>query len=50
MNKKIVLYFDYSKFTLGEIEQYKYSTFECNGDSKKIKVSIPLTKVVVKRK
>ena len=45
-----VIYFDYSQFTLGEIEKYKYSTFEFDGDSKKIKVTIPETKELVKRK
>lgn len=34
------IYFDYSKFTLGEIDTYKYTDFECDGDSKKIKVII----------
>lgn len=34
------IYFDYSKFTLGEIEAYKYTDFECDGDKKEIKVII----------
>lgn len=46
----MVLYFDYSKFTLEEIEKYIYSTFEFDGDSKTIKVTIPLKNEVVKRK
>ena len=37
----ITLYFDYSKFTLEEIDTYQHATFECNGDKKEIKVSIP---------
>lgn len=41
-----VLYFDYSQFTLEEIDTYMYSTFECDGDSKKIKVTIPEKKEV----
>lgn len=45
----MVLYFDYSKFTLEEIEKYIYSTFEFDGDSKTIKVTIPLTKGVEKK-
>ena len=45
----MVLYFDYSKFTLEEIEQYIYSTFEFDGDSKKIKVTIPLKNEVSKK-
>ena len=44
-----VIYFDYSQFTLGEIEKYRYSTFEFDGDSKKIKVSIPEKKGVEKK-
>lgn len=34
------IYFDYSKFTLEEIETYKHTDFECDGDNKKIKVII----------
>lgn len=34
------IYFDYSKFTLEEIEAYKYTDFECDGDHKRIKVII----------
>lgn len=45
----MVLYFDYSKFTLEEIDTYRYSTFECDGDSKKIKVTIPETKELKKK-
>ena len=44
------IYFDYSEFTLEEIDTYRYSTFEFDGDSKKIKVTIPLKKEVVLRK
>ena len=36
----IPLYFDYTKLTLGEIDTYKHTTFECDGDKKQIKVSI----------
>ncbi len=34
------IYFDYSKFTLEEIDTYKYTDFECDGDKKEIKVII----------
>lgn len=34
------VYFNYSSFTLEEIDKYRYSTFECDGDSKKIIVTI----------
>lgn len=34
------LNFDYSQLTLEEIDTYKYSMFECDGDSKTIKVTI----------
>lgn len=34
------IYFDYSKFTLEEIDTYKYTDFECDGDKKQIKVII----------
>ena len=44
------IYFDYSKFTLEEIDKYKYSIFECDGDSKKIKITIAETKELVERK
>lgn len=46
----MVIYFDYTKFTLEEIDKYKYSIFECDGDSKKIKITIPETKELVERK
>lgn len=34
----MTIYFDYSKMTLEEIDTYKHSIFECDGDNKKIKV------------
>lgn len=34
------IYFDYSKFTIQEIETYTYTDFECDGDKKEIKVTI----------
>lgn len=34
------LYFDYSKFTLEEIDTYTHTDFECDGDKKEIKVVI----------
>lgn len=46
-NPLTTIYFDYSKFTLEEIDTYRYSTFECDGDSKKIKVTIGKTKEVI---
>lgn len=36
----MTLYFDYTEFTLEEIETYKHTDFECNGDKKEIKVII----------
>ena len=46
----MVIYFDYSQFTLEEIDTYQYSIFECDGDSKKIKITISETKELVERK
>lgn len=34
------LNFGYYQLTLEEIDKYRYSTFECDGDSKTIKVTI----------
>lgn len=34
------IYFDYSKFTIQEIETYTHTDFECDGDKKEIKVTI----------
>lgn len=36
----MTLYFDYSKLTLEEIDTYKFTDFECDGDKKEIKVVI----------
>ena len=36
----MTLYFDYSKFTLEEIDTYFNTDFECDGDKKEIKVVI----------
>lgn len=36
----MVIYFKYQDFTLEEIDTYKNTTFECNGDKKEIKVTI----------
>lgn len=36
----MTLYFDYSKFTLEEIDTYFNIDFECDGDKKEIKVTI----------
>lgn len=36
----MTLYFDYSKFTLEEIDTYFNTDFECDGDKKEIKVII----------
>lgn len=39
-NPLTTIYYDYSQFTLEEIDKYRYSIFECDGDSKKIKVIV----------
>ena len=36
----MTLNFDYSQFTLEEIDTYKNTDFECDGDKKEIKVII----------
>lgn len=36
----MTMYFDYSKFTLEEIDTYFNTDFECDGDHKKIKIII----------
>lgn len=36
----IPIYFNYSKFTLEEIDTYTHTDFECDGDKQEIKVII----------